>query len=212
MDNHAAVHIYDKVQQNSPVAEIKAQEISHKKVNEDIDAELERLIASQKTRIKVIGCGGAGNNTINRISEIGVKGIETIAINTDAQDLLYTSAERKLLIGRELTHGLGAGSNPRIGEEAAKESEHELKRLLEGCDMIFITCGMGGGTGTGSAPFVAQLAKKMGVSQQLISKIESGDDNISLETLVKFVYILGMTLKIGVGKRKKEEGALEFAA
>ena len=142
---------------------IIAEEISHKKANAEIDAELERIIAAQKTRIRVIGCGGGGNNTINRISEVGIKGIETIAINTDAQDLLYTSADRKVLIGKELTHGLGAGSNPKIGEEAAKESESELKKTLEGADMIFITCGLGGGTGTGSAPYVAQLAKKMGL-------------------------------------------------
>ncbi len=129
----------------------------------DIDAELERLIASHKTRIKVIGCGGAGNNTINRISEVGIKGLETISINTDAQDLLYTTCDKKLLIGRELTQGLGAGSNPKIGEESAKENEHDLKRLIEGSDMIFITCGLGGGTGTGSAPFIAQLAKRMGI-------------------------------------------------
>ncbi len=142
---------------------VHAEQISHKKANADIDAELEKLIAAQKTKIKVIGCGGAGNNTINRISEVGIKGIETVAINTDAQDLLYTSADKKILIGRELTQGLGAGSNPRIGEEAAKENEHELKKMLEGADMIFITCGLGGGTGTGSAPFVAQLAKKAGL-------------------------------------------------
>lgn len=133
------------------------------RANVEVDEELERLIASQKTRIKVIGCGGGGNNTINRISEVGIKGVETIAINTDAQDLLYTSADKKLLIGRELTHGLGAGSNPRIGEESAKESEHELKKLVEGSDLIFITCGLGGGTGTGSAPYVAQIARKMGI-------------------------------------------------
>ncbi len=142
---------------------IIAEEISHKKANAEIDAELERIIAAQKTRIRVIGCGGGGNNTINRISEVGIKGIETIAINTDAQDLLYTTADRKVLIGKELTHGLGAGSNPKIGEEAAKESESDLKKTLEGADMIFITCGLGGGTGTGSAPYVAQLAKKMGL-------------------------------------------------
>lgn len=150
-------------QQDNEFEDIHAEEISHKTANADIDAELERLIASHKTRIKVIGCGGAGNNTINRISEVGIKGIQTIAINTDAQDLLYTSAEKKILIGKELTKGLGAGSNPKIGEEAAKESEHELKKAIEESDMIFITCGLGGGTGTGSAPFIAQLAKKSGI-------------------------------------------------
>lgn len=140
-----------------------ADELLRKNNNRDIDAELEKLIANQKTRIKVIGCGGGGNNTINRISEVGIKGIETVGVNTDAQDLLYTRADKKILIGKELTHGLGAGSNPKVGEEAAKENEHELKKLLEGSDLIFITCGLGGGTGTGSAPFIAALAKKMGI-------------------------------------------------
>jgi cell division protein FtsZ len=139
------------------------QPISHSQVNSEVDDELRQLIEAHKTRIKVIGCGGGGNNTVNRISEVGIKGIQTIAINTDAQDLLYTSADKKLLIGKELTKGLGAGSNPRIGEEAAKESEHELKKLMLGADMIFITCGLGGGTGTGSAPYIAQIAKKMGL-------------------------------------------------
>ena len=128
----------------------------------DIDAELEAILANQRTRIKVIGCGGGGNNTINRIAEVGIKGAETIAINTDAQDLLYTTADKKILIGRELTRGLGAGSNPRLGEEAAKEQELEIKKAIENSDMVFITCGLGGGTGTGSAPVVTQLAKKMG--------------------------------------------------
>ena len=147
----------------APSPQIHTEEITHKKANYDVDEELEKLIANQKTRIKVIGCGGGGNNTINRISEVGIKGIHTIAINTDAQDLLYTSCDKKLLIGRELTQGLGAGSNPKIGEESARENEHDIKKLIEGSDMIFITCGLGGGTGTGSAPFVAHMAEKMGI-------------------------------------------------
>ena len=128
----------------------------------DIDEELEQLIAKQRAKIKVIGCGGAGNNTINRISEVGIAGSETIAINTDAQDLLYTNANAKILIGREITGGLGAGSIPQVGEEAARESEHEIKTKLAGADMVFITCGLGGGTGTGSAPVVGEIAKKQG--------------------------------------------------
>src|SRR3989344_5225457 len=124
-----------------------------------IDAELEEMITKQRSKIKVIGIGGGGNNTINRISEVGIIGAETIAINTDAQDLLYTNANTKILIGKDLTHGLGAGSNPKIGEEAARESEHEIKQKVQGSDMIFITCGLGGGTGTGAAPVVSQLCK-----------------------------------------------------
>lgn len=127
-----------------------------------VDAELEELLSKQKATIKVIGTGGGGNNTINRMTEVGIVGAETIAVNTDAQDLLYTTADRKILIGRDLTHGLGAGSDPKIGEQAAKESEHEVKEALKDSDMVFITCGLGGGTGTGSAPIIADIAKKQG--------------------------------------------------
>ncbi len=149
--------------QSSSSSFIKTEEASSKKPTLEIDEELQKILASHKTKIKVVGCGGAGNNTINRISEVGIKGIETIAINTDAQDLLYTKADRKILIGRELTQGIGAGSNPKIGEGAARESEHELRKAIEGADMVFITCGLGGGTGTGSAPFIAELARKSGM-------------------------------------------------
>lgn len=127
----------------------------------DIDAELEKILAKQKAQIKVIGSGGGGNNTINRIAEVGVAGAETIAVNTDAQDLLYTSAEKKILIGKDVTKGMGAGSIPRVGEESAKESEQDLKKAMDGADMVFITCGLGGGTGTGSAPVIAEVAKKL---------------------------------------------------
>ena len=128
----------------------------------DIDRELEELIKKQTAKIKVIGVGGGGNNSLNRMKEIGIKGGELIAVNTDAQDLLYTNADQKILIGKELTHGLGAGSNPKVGEESAKESESEIKKKISGSDMIFITCGLGGGTGTGAAPVIAGLAKKQG--------------------------------------------------
>lgn len=126
----------------------------------DIDRELEELLKKQSAKVKVIGVGGAGGNTLSRMREIGITGGEMIAINTDAQDLLYANADHKILIGRELTHGLGAGSNPKVGEEAAKETENEIKKKLAGADMVFITCGLGGGTGTGAAPVIAELAKK----------------------------------------------------
>jgi cell division protein FtsZ len=132
-----------------------------KKLNA-IDEELEAILARQRSKLKVIGCGGGGNNSINRMSEIGIQGTETIAINTDAQDLLYTNSDVKILIGKQLTQGLGAGSIPQVGEEAAKESEAEIKQHITGSDMVFITCGLGGGTGTGSAPVVAEIAKKSG--------------------------------------------------
>jgi cell division protein FtsZ len=128
----------------------------------EVDRELEELLKQQSAKIKVIGVGGGGNNSLSRMKEIGIRGGELIAINTDAQDLLYANSDQKILIGKELTQGLGAGSNPRIGEEAAKESESDIKKKLAGADMVFITCGLGGGTGTGAAPEVARIAKRVG--------------------------------------------------
>ena len=128
----------------------------------EVDRELEELLKRQHSKVRVFGVGGAGGNTISRMKEIGIRGGEFIAVNTDAQDLLYSNADHKILIGKELTMGLGAGSNPKIGEEAAHEQEQEIKKRLLGCDMVFVTCGLGGGTGTGAAPVVAELAKKQG--------------------------------------------------
>ena len=125
------------------------------------DAELTRVLEASKAKIRVVGVGGGGNNTINRMTEIGILGAETLAVNTDAQDLLEARADKKILIGRELTRGLGSGSNPSVGEASARESIDELKDILEDSDLIFITCGMGGGTGTGAAPIIAEIAKEM---------------------------------------------------
>jgi len=144
------------------MAEIYKKENSYESLTPDIDKELEELIKSQSAKIKVIGIGGGGSNSLSRMKEIGVKGGELIAINTDAQDLLYANSDQKILIGKELTQGLGAGSNPKVGQEAAKESESEIKKKLAGGNMVFITCGLGGGTGTGAAPVVASIAKKQG--------------------------------------------------
>ncbi|MCK4365052.1 MAG: cell division protein FtsZ [Thermoplasmatales archaeon] len=126
------------------------------------DKELEEVLSSLTTTIKVVGCGGAGTNTISRCIASQITGAELIALNTDAQHLLLAEAPNKVLIGRHLTHGLGAGSLPQIGEEAAKESEQDIRLAIGRADMIFVTCGLGGGTGTGSAPIVAQIAKEAG--------------------------------------------------
>ncbi|EQD27808.1 cell division protein FtsZ, partial [mine drainage metagenome] len=123
------------------------------------DAELEAVLASLKTNIKVVGCGGGGCNTINRLAEEGIPGVELVACNTDAQHLLAIHAPRKILLGRRLTRGLGAGALPQVGEQAAREAEDEIKKALASSDMVFITLGLGGGTGTGSASVVAQAAK-----------------------------------------------------
>ena len=127
------------------------------------DDELRKILENRKAEIKVVGVGGAGGNTISRLMQIGIVGAETVAVNSDAQDLLYTDADKRILIGKELTRGLGAGADPKVGQEAAKESREELRKALEGADMVFITCGLGGGTGTGAAPVVADISKKLGI-------------------------------------------------
>jgi cell division protein FtsZ len=126
------------------------------------DGELEEILKGMKVKIKVLGCGGGGSNTINRLVEAGIVGAEMFAMNTDAKHLLTVHAPRKFLLGRRCTRGLGAGAIPQIGEEAAKEAEDELKPVMNGTDIAFITCGMGGGTGTGAAPFIAKMAKDAG--------------------------------------------------
>ncbi|MGI5911659.1 MAG: cell division protein FtsZ [Syntrophomonadaceae bacterium] len=123
----------------------------------DFDVEMQQF-----ANIKVIGIGGGGNNAINRMIEAGLKGVEFIAVNTDAQALYLSKAEKKIQVGEKLTKGLGAGADPDIGKKAAEETADEIKRLLQGADMIFVTAGMGGGTGTGGAPVIARLAKEVG--------------------------------------------------
>jgi len=113
-------------------------------------------------RIKVLGVGGGGSNAVNRMIEEGIQGVEFIAVNTDAQALMLSTAPQRLRIGDKLTKGLGAGGQPDIGAKAAQESTEELKALLKGSDMVFVTSGMGGGTGTGAAPVIANLSKELG--------------------------------------------------
>lgn len=120
------------------------------------------LEMDQLAKIKVIGVGGAGNNAVNRMIESGVKGVDFIVANTDLQVLNNSKATNKIQIGIDLTNGLGAGANPEIGKEAAIESKDELEAALQGADMVFITCGMGGGTGTGAAPVIADIAQNLG--------------------------------------------------
>lgn len=112
--------------------------------------------------IKVVGIGGAGSNAINRMIQSGLEGVEFIAVNTDAQALFTSKAQIRINIGRATTRGLGAGANPEIGKKAAEESSEEIKQALAGADMVFITCGLGGGTGTGAAPIIAEIAKGLG--------------------------------------------------
>jgi cell division protein FtsZ len=123
----------------------------------DFDTNIDQLAT-----IKVIGVGGGGNNAVNRMIEHGVQGVDFIAVNTDAQALNLSKAEIKMQIGGKLTRGLGAGANPEVGKKAAEESKEQIEEALRGADMVFVTAGMGGGTGTGAAPVIAQIARDLG--------------------------------------------------
>ena len=133
-------------------------------------------------RITIVGCGGAGGNTITRLHKLGVKGAKTIAINTDKQALDLVEADHKLLIGSSITRGLGAGGYPDVAERGARESSHEIEELIHDADLVFITAGMGGGTGTGSAPVVSELAKKNGA---IVTCMVSTPFNVERARLIK---------------------------
>src|SRR5574344_2056903 len=120
-------------------------------------------ISNELVKIKVIGVGGAGNNAINRMVEEGIQNVQFIAMNTEEQALGLSEADIVMHIGKDTTKGLGAGSNPLLGEMAAREDEENIKKVLSGADMVFVTAGMGGGTGTGAAPVVCEIAKNMGI-------------------------------------------------
>lgn len=126
--------------------------------------EIEKMfgVDLKEAQILVLGAGGAGNNCVSRLTSMGIQGAKTVAINTDVKQLSVSKAHKKILIGKDLTRGLGAGGFPEIGRKAAFESEKEIKKALEGVDMLYITTGLGGGTGTGSAPVVAKIAKELG--------------------------------------------------
>ena len=117
---------------------------------------------AHKAKIIIVGPGGTGNNTITALTERGIQGAETVAVNTDAKHLSISKAGRKIFIGKSLTKGLGAGGYPEVGKNACLENKDEIKNMVKGCDMLFLTCGLGGGTGTGSAPVIARFAKEAG--------------------------------------------------
>lgn len=126
------------------------------------DEELLKFIEESKPNLYVIGAGGSGSNTLDRLFQMGIQGVNLVAMNTDAKHLLHVKANRKVLLGKKVSKGRGAGSNPSIGEESAKEATEEIKEAIKEPSMVFITCGLGGGTGTGSAPIIAEMARSMG--------------------------------------------------
>ncbi|MGC8629260.1 MAG: cell division protein FtsZ [Candidatus Micrarchaeia archaeon] len=131
-------------------------------MNSPDDEELLKFIEAAKPKIYIVGAGGSGSNTLTRMAEMNIEGATLIAANTDAHHLAITKAHRKILLGKKTTRGLGAGSDPKLGEEAALESKDEIKHMLSDAQLVFVTCGLGGGTGTGSAPIIAHEAKEAG--------------------------------------------------
>ncbi len=130
------------------------------KVIVEPDKDLLSILENSKPKISVFGCGGAGANTIQRLKQLSIEGVTLIGLNTDAQSLAHLNCDKRILLGKKLTRGLGAGSDPSIGEGSARESKNEIEKEIKNSDLIFVTCGMGGGTGTGAAPVVAEIAKE----------------------------------------------------
>jgi cell division protein FtsZ len=151
--------VQDIVERSSPQPAAQVQATTPAPPTAD-DEEIAKIAAQLDVSIKIIGCGGAGSNTINRCVEARVSGAQLCAINTDAKHLLAIHAPKKILIGKNITRGLGAGAIPQVGEAAAKENEREIRDFLTGANIVFVTAGMGGGTGTGSAHYAARLAKE----------------------------------------------------
>jgi cell division protein FtsZ len=159
IDDHG--EIIDSEEHHAEIIDGEAPGVMPDKVG-DSDEDIMSVMEGLRTNVIVIGCGGGGSNSISRMSQEGITGARMYAMNTDAQHLLHTKADKKFLIGKKLTRGFGAGSLPEIGENAARESLMEIKAAISQADMVFVTCGLGGGTGTGSAPIVAQASKEGG--------------------------------------------------
>lgn len=149
--------VYDK-----PQTTIEKRIAEEMKPKSQDDEEILKFIEETKQKIFIVGAGGSGSNTLDRLFELGTRGVALVAMNTDAKHLLNVKANKKLILGKKTSGGSGAGSNPDIGEKAAKESQPDIKELLSEASLVFITCGLGGGTGTGSAPLIAETAKSLG--------------------------------------------------
>jgi len=155
--------------------------------NEDAgtDGELEAMLSQLRTKIKVVGCGGGGSNTVARLVDMGVQGVDFIAANTDAQHLHMINVPKKILLGKKTTRGLGAGALPKLGEQAALEAEDSIKNAMESTDLAFVTCGLGGGTGTGSAAFVCDIARSCGALTVAVATLPfKGEGKMRMENAI----------------------------
>src|SRR3990170_459452 len=222
-----ARHAEAEEQEKKQVAKSKPET---KKVSEQ-DEEIEKIVELINVSIKIVGCGGGGSNTISRCAEAGITGAQMCAVNTDAKPLLSVHAAKKILIGKRLTKGLGAGALPEVGEQAAHESEEDIRDFLRGAHVVFITAGMGGGTGTGSAQYVARVAKEEGAltmgivtmpfkseGKILMQSIKGMTEIITKPGLVNLDYADLMTIMkgggvamIGIGESEEERDRVEYA-
>ncbi|MFH0816391.1 MAG: cell division protein FtsZ [Methanobacteriota archaeon] len=149
------------------------------------DNELEAMLSQLRTKIKVVGCGGGGSNTVARLVDMGVQGVEFIAANTDAQHLHMINVPKKILLGKKTTRGLGAGALPKLGEQATLEAEESIKSAMENTDLAFVTCGLGGGTGTGSAAFFCDVARSSGALTVAVATLPfKGEGKMRMENAV----------------------------
>jgi cell division protein FtsZ len=183
-------------EKEAPKGEEKEEKHKKEKKKEESDEELLaasdeeellKFVEESEPKIYVVGAGGSGSNTLNRLFELGIKGAKLIAMNTDARHLLQIKANRKIVLGKNLTRGRGAGSNPEIGQKAAEESAEQIKEVLKDANMVFITCGLGGGTGTGSAPVIAKIAKNdiNALTVAVVTLPFSSEGRIRMENAIK---------------------------
>lgn len=171
-------------QKRPPTNSQLANELSSQ-MNSD-DEEILKFIEESKPQIYVVGAGGSGSNTLDRLFELGLKDVSLVGMNTDAHHLLKVRANKKVLLGKQITKGRGAGSNPEVGMNAAKESSEDIKKSISNSNMVFITCGMGGGTGTGSAPVIAEHAKGMGaLTVAIVTLPFSSEGRIRMENALQ---------------------------
>lgn len=156
------------IQQPQPQYHYRPESVENKQIAQQVtpktsdDDDILKFIEETEQKIYIVGSGGSGSNTLDRLFELGISGVNLVAMNTDAKHLLKIRANKKVLLGKKVSKGRGAGSNPLVGEESAKEAVEEIKSSIDDASMVFITCGMGGGTGTGSAPIIAEAAKAQG--------------------------------------------------
>ncbi len=176
----------EQPEKTPPKEEVVSQTAKPEENTVSDDEEIMKFLQETEQKIFVVGAGGSGTNTLDRLYEMGTQGVTLVGMNTDARHLLRIRANKKIILGKKVSGGRGAGSNPLVGEEAAKESINEIKEAIKGASMVFVTCGLGGGTGTGSAPIVAQAARSSGaLTVAVVTLPFSSEGRVRMENAVQ---------------------------